>query len=165
MRQQNQHRRVRLHAMLAVSALLEDCLMSAPIVMTDDMPLRICMMIATDPVEIEPIRRQALLIIRSISAFPNDRYDQRLTDLKIIPPLQTIGRSFAGEVGSSSKNGGKKERKIIQTGSGSASSDPNSLNILSLGQIARDVLSNLGEDAFWYLLLHRLMFCGFCTVT
>jgi hypothetical protein len=143
-RQQNQHRRVRLHAMLAVSALLEDCLMSAPIVMTDDMPLRICMMIATDPVEIEPIRRQALLIIRSISAFPNDRYDQRLTDLKIIPPLQTIGRSFAGEVGSSSKNGGKKERKIIQTGSGSASSDPNSLNILSLGQIARDVLSNLG---------------------
>ena len=71
-RQQKQHRRVRLHAMLAVSALMEDCLMSVPIVMTDNMPLNICMQVATDPLEIEPIRRQALLIIRSISSFPNN---------------------------------------------------------------------------------------------
>jgi hypothetical protein len=144
-RQQNQHRRVRLHAMLAVSALLEDGLMSAPIVMTDDMPLRICMMIATDPIEIEPIRRQALLIIRSIASFPNGRYNQRLIDLNVISPLQSIGRSFSGEVGSSSKKT-KKERKQIQTGSGAASSDPNSLNILSLGQVARDILENLGAS-------------------
>ena len=144
-RQQKQHRRVRLHAMLAVSALLEDCLMSAPIVMTDNMPLAICMMIANDPVEIEPIRRQALLIVRSISSFPNDRYDVRLTNMNIIPPLQTLGRSFAGEVGASkNKKNNKKERKTIETGSGAASSDPNSLNILSLGQIARDILENLG---------------------
>ena len=143
-RQQKQHRRVRLHAMLAVSALMEDCLMSVPIVMTDNMPLNICMQVATDPLEIEPIRRQALLIIRSISSFPNERYFDRLREQKVIPPLQSLGRSFAGEVGSAAGGEKKKERKVIQTGSGEASSDPTSLSLPSLGQIARDVLENMG---------------------
>ena len=146
-RQQKQHRRVRLHAMLAVSALMEDSLMSAPIVMSDNMALAICMKVATDAVEIEPIRRQALLIIRSISSFPNERYFMRLRDMKVIPPLQTLGRSFAGEVGSANsgnKTNGKKERKVIQTGSGEASSDPSSLSLPSLGQLARDILENMG---------------------
>ena len=77
-RQQKQHRRVRLHAMLAVSALMEDSLMSAPIVMSDNMALAICMIVAQDALEIEPIRRQALLIVRSISSFPNERYFAKL---------------------------------------------------------------------------------------
>ena len=50
--------------MLAVSALMEDSLMSAPIVMSDNMALAICMIVAQDALEIEPIRRQALLIVQ-----------------------------------------------------------------------------------------------------
>ena len=71
----------------------------------------------------------------------------RRLELKVIPPLQTLGRSFAGEVGatnSGGKSNGKKERKVIQTGSGEASSDPSSLTLPSLGQIARDILENMG---------------------
>ena len=91
-KQQKQHRRVRLHAMLATAALLEDSLMSAPILMQDDSAIAICLAVAMDGVEIEPIRRQALLIIRSLASFPNARYHPRVTDLNAIPQMQSLGR-------------------------------------------------------------------------
>lgn len=186
-KQQKQHRRVRLHAMLATAALLEDCLMSAPILMHDNSALAICLAVAMDGVEIEPIRRQALLILRSLASFPNERYHKRLMNMEAIPRMQTLGRmSDNGALGEkagafhegdgenlsdessmdedapheedSNHNKQKKRekekseaptqkkvaRKVVQTGAGGADASPEAMSLPSLGQIARDVLENMG---------------------
>ena len=60
-----QHRRIRLHAMVALVAMMHDSIMTIPIVMRDNVALKMCLKVAVNMHDTEAIRRQALLIIRS----------------------------------------------------------------------------------------------------
>ena len=92
-----QHRRIRLHAMVALVAMMHDSIMTIPIVMRDNVALKMCLKVAVNMHDTEAIRRQALLIIRSVASYPGGVYHSAIEEVGIIEPMQHIGRDFAAE--------------------------------------------------------------------
>ena len=137
-----QHRRVRLHAMIALVRMAEDPMLCTPILMSSGVTIALCLDIATNKRESESMRRQALLLLREIAGFPDGKYHEDLHQAGVIEPLQSMGRNFTAEV--EERADGTVVKKV-QTSAKDASSAMESMSVPTLGQISRDILEHLGH--------------------
>eukprot|EP00505_MAST-04D_sp_SCG-Rhode-Island_P002799 Stramenopile-MAST_4_protein_2799 len=137
-----QHRRVRLHALIALVNMSQDPLLCTPLMMGTRVTVPLALDIATNSRESISNRRQALLILRNVAAFPDKKYHSDLIDAGVIEPLQAIGRNFTAEV--EQRQDGTTVKKVHIT-SNDADSSVESMSIPTLGQIARDILERLGH--------------------
>ena len=64
-----QHRRVRLHGMIALVRMSEDPMLCTPILMSSGVTIQLCLDIATNERESDSMRRQALLLLRKLQDF------------------------------------------------------------------------------------------------
>ena len=137
-----QHRRVRLHGMIALVRMSEDPMLCTPILMSSGVTIQLCLDIATNERESDSMRRQALLLLREIAGFPDGKYHENLHEAGIIEPLQTMGRNFTAEV---EERADGTTMKKVQTSAKDASSSMESMSVPTLGQISRDILEHLGH--------------------
>ena len=137
-----QHRRVRLHAMIALVRMAEDPMLCTPILMSSGVTIALCLDIATNKRESESMRRQALLLLREIAGFPDGKYHEDLHQAGVIEPLQSMGRNFTAEV---EERADGTVIKKVQTSAKDASSAMESMSVPTLGQISRDILEHLGH--------------------
>jgi hypothetical protein len=137
-----QHRRVRLHAFIALVRMSEDPLLCTPLLMETSVTIGLALDVATNERESDSMRRQALLLLRNVASFPDEKYHPDLNDAGVIDPLQKMGRNFTAEV--EERNDGKVVKKV-ETSAGSANSSVEQMSVPTLGQISRDVLELLGH--------------------